>query len=478
MTHPSNAESANSPGSLTTVMRAATHTSGTRVLRVGVVQGGKVLAERILAEREHVTIGPNEGATFLVPGSHVPPSFRLFESEGDHYWLQFTDHMSGRVALSTGAVELSALRESAHSVASSVGASPVHRLRLPHEARGKISIGDVTFLFQLIPAIPPAARARLPASLKGGLGDVDWRTSVIAAFSFLFHFGAVGSIYSDWLDPVVDDEVEAAQLMESVKQLPTPPPLEHPKDPAPTQASSAKAQDTSKPNPTGGGGRVAVAGPAGGGGDRGEARAHQISSQLAALELQVLTGLNSNGPATSAVLSSSGDLPRGMLDAAAASSVGARSTGLPGIDLTAGGGPLVPGRLGRGPIPFDTAPSPTGAGTAVAVRPPSGNVGVPGPIVTGGTLLNPGPPVAAMTPGFRRCYVNGLTREDPTMKGSVRLTLRIGPNGEVLSVSASSSGTLSPTVVGCIRNRAASAQFSPPDGGGAVLVVPVTLIPQ
>ena len=32
--------------------------------------------------------------------------------------------------------------------------------------------------------------------------------TIIAAFSFLFHFGMVGAIYSDWMDPVVDDEAQ------------------------------------------------------------------------------------------------------------------------------------------------------------------------------------------------------------------------------------------------------------------------------
>jgi hypothetical protein len=67
--------------------------------------------------------------------------------------------------------------------------------------------------------------------VKAGFGnEIDWRTTIIAAFSFLFHFGAIGSIYSDWMDPVIDDEVEVAQLLESVKQLPPPPPVEQPKE--------------------------------------------------------------------------------------------------------------------------------------------------------------------------------------------------------------------------------------------------------
>jgi len=457
-------------------MRAASRPGGPRVLRVGLVHQGKVVDERIVGERDDVTIGPNESATLVVPTLSLPPGFRLFERVGEHYRLQLTEGMTGRIALATGPVELAALRTEACAVTLPGGLGSAYRFRLPEEARGKISIAGVTILFQLVAPVLPLGKSQLPANLKGGLGDVDWRTSVIAAFSFLFHFGAVGSIYADWMDPVVDDEVDTAQLLESVRQLPAPPPLEHPKEPQPTAASSAVARETSKPRAATGGGRVAVAGPAGGGRNNGDARAHQISSQLASLELHMLTGLNSNGSATSAVLD--GNLPLGMLEKQAASSAGAATSGAPGLDIGGNGGPLRPGSITRSGIPYTPTSSASGAGSAIAVRPPSGSVAVPGPIITGGNVPNAGGQVSGMTPTFRRCYTTGLTREDPTMKGSVRLTARIGPNGEVLSVSATSSGKLSPAVVGCIRGRVASAQFSAPEGGGAVLVIPVTLIPQ
>jgi hypothetical protein len=81
-----------------------------------------------------------------------------------------------------------------------------------------------------------------------------------------------------------------------------------------------------------------------------------------------------------------------------------------------------------------------------------------------------------MAAGFRRCYNKGL-QEDPNMKGSVRITAKIGPNGEVLSAVPSGSG-LSGTVVGCVAARVSSAQFSPPEGGGATVVIPVTFVSQ
>jgi len=45
-------------------------------------------------------------------------------------------------------------------------------------------------------------------------------------------------------------------------------------------------------------------------------------------------------------------------------------------------------------------------------------------------------------------------------------------------VSASGGGSLSPSLVSCVRARVASAQFSPPMGGGATLVIPITFLPQ
>lgn len=61
------------------------------------------------------------------------------------------------------------------------------------------------------------------------------------------------------------------------------------------------------------------------------------------------------------------------------------------------------------------------------------------------------------------------------MKGSIRVTAKIGPQGEVLSVSPTGAG-LSAKVVACVADRVGRAQFSPPEGGGATIVIPVTFV--
>src|SRR5262245_35883970 len=248
MTDVPNATPTNNAGLLTSVMRAAAPAARAKVLRVGLVHRGKVIDERVVAERDHLTIGPNENSMFVVPAPGVPPNHRLFERSGEHYRLHLLPGMTGRLATAAGTADLT-------THAGTIELSP--------DSRGKIAIGDHTVLFQFVTPAPAAGKPQLPGGMKTGIGEVDWRTSVIAAFSFLVHFGAVGSIYSDWMDPVVDDEVQTAQIIETVKQLPAPPPIEHPSVEAASSAPASSSHEAAKPAPASGGGRVATSGPAG-----------------------------------------------------------------------------------------------------------------------------------------------------------------------------------------------------------------------
>ena len=98
-------------------------------------------------------------------------------------------------------------------------------------------------------------------------------------------------------------------------------------------------------------------------------------------------------------------------------------------------------------------------------------------------MANASAVVAGMAAGFRRWYNKGL-KEDPQMKGSVRVTARIGANGEVQSAESTATpvppapGAITDTVRQCMQARVLSAQFAPPDKGGARIVIPVTLVPQ
>src|SRR6478736_4095773 len=208
------------PGQMTAVMRAVAAT-GPKVLRIGVVQGGRVSEERIIKQRTHVTVGPSEKNMFVIATSNVPATFRLFELVGNDYHMNFLDGMTGRIALPTGISDLSVLNGQARRT--SQGA---YQIRLTEDSRGKVVVGDTTFLFQFVAPPPVQPKPQLPVAVLRGASSIDWNTTIIAALSFLCHFMALGAIYSDWLDPVVDDEVSVAGLIDSLKNLPPPPPIE------------------------------------------------------------------------------------------------------------------------------------------------------------------------------------------------------------------------------------------------------------
>src|SRR5262245_64055747 len=86
------------PGQMTAVMRAVMQQAGPKVLRIGLVQGGRVVEERIIKQRTSVTIGSSEKAMFVITSQAVGAQFKLFELVGSDYYLNFLDGMMGRVA--------------------------------------------------------------------------------------------------------------------------------------------------------------------------------------------------------------------------------------------------------------------------------------------------------------------------------------------------------------------------------------------
>jgi TonB family protein len=81
-----------------------------------------------------------------------------------------------------------------------------------------------------------------------------------------------------------------------------------------------------------------------------------------------------------------------------------------------------------------------------------------------------------MASGFRGCYNRGLAC-DSNMTGLVRVTVKVGASGEVLSAIATSSSGLSTQVIDCTVARVQAAKFSPPPAGEATIVIPVSFAP-
>jgi hypothetical protein len=420
-------------------------------------------------------VGPSEKNMFVITAGELPVNFNLFELSGSDYSLNFTRTMKGRVALPGGVFELGALEEKARAVGEGV-----FQIALSEESRGKVVIGDTTFLFQFVAPPPQQPRPQLPVSVTRGAAVVDWPTTVIAAFSFLVHFCVIGAIYSDWLDPVVDYDVNVSALVETIKNLPAPPPVEVPEEAAPTdeekpkpQAEQPKAEAAPKAAS-----KDAPARESGAKEHLDKAQVAALSNELESLEMATLAALSGVGPATANVLRS-GEVPTSALDAAAASEAGVSSSGTAGLKLGGTGGTVRPGAVGGGLASIGATGKAvgTGSGTAAAVKGPRGSANVGDAAVAGGTVSDASRVVAQMRAGFRACYNRGLS-ENPDIEGKIALSIKVGPTGQVVSVTASKTGNLPVSVIDCVKARANSANFSPPQGGAAVVQVPVSFVKQ
>lgn len=155
-----------------------------KILRIGIIQGGRIVEERLVRKREHITIGQSAKNTFVVPSDALPRHWQLFEVSGNRYIAHFSEGMDARIAVGSEIISLAQLRQSGKIQRR--GQSYV--LPLDERSRGKIVLGDMTILFQFVTPPPPQPRPQLPASVRGSItSSVDWFFTTIAGISFLIH---------------------------------------------------------------------------------------------------------------------------------------------------------------------------------------------------------------------------------------------------------------------------------------------------
>lgn len=454
------------PGQMTAVMRAVAQQSGPKVLRIGLVQGGRVIEERIIKQRTSVTVGTSEKSMFVIPSQSAGAQFKLFELVGSDYYLNFLDGMKGRVALATGISDIEGLRGQARRVGNA------YQVRLTEEARGKVVIGETTFLFQFVAPPPPQPRPQLPLSVKGGLASqIDWDLTIIAAFSFLLHFGLIGAMYSDWMDPPVNEDFNIERLVDLSKNLP-PVQTETPADTGTTPTPSATAA-ASKPET---GTKANAGGPKGG--SASDKQAAALAAQADQMQMQMLAAFGGNSAVQGALNRS--DIPPQDLSGVAQSGAGVSNTG-GDLRLGSGGGGVVrPGSAGSGLAGIGNSTGGngkgSGAGQETAVKGPTGDAQI-GTTTASVPVANAERVVAGLRPKFRACYNKGLA-SDPGMAGGVTIVTKVGPNGEVATADASNVSGLSSDVVSCIQRVVRNAQFDAPGGSGSTINIPVKFVQQ
>ena len=437
-----------------------------RVMRIGIVQGGRIIEERLIRSRENISLGWSSKATFAVPSEALPKQWLLFEITPRGYIARFADAMDARIAVGNEVISLAQLKQ----------AGRIRRqgnawlLLLDERSRGKIAVGDLTILFQFVTPPLPQPRPRLPASVRGSwMTGLDWAFTAIGSASFLAHLVFVLYLRNvDWPRKPDIEEIpdRFVQIMAKAKP-PEPPKNQVTKDDSTEEkkpdksASSGAAKNTAKRE-------LSAAEKA-----RLDAeRRARLSEQVRNTGILKLLGAKADGSGSIADVLGKGDVDRDQEKAfqgVGGLAVATSEASLRGVKSGTGGSGKVAdiGSLrGAGAIAGGT----TGAG--VTEKRVSGVVRSEAPAVDG--ALDPAlvsKEVRARIGAVKACYERALKR-NPNLSGKVKVRWTITAAGTVSGVDISDDSMGDSEVSSCIKQLVARWRFPAPSGGSVEVEFP------
>lgn len=226
-----------------------------KVLRIGIVQDGKIAQERLIRHGEVVTVGESPRNTFVVTGTKLGARHDLFVFVGGSYSLSVPEWVEGKIQWKDGIRGLDELRT--RTEMQKKGES--WHLPLGENIRGKVSLGNTTVLFQFVPAPPEPVRPVTAADFRSHILDEDDPlflgllgvfTVVAAAFMlYVYITPVVERVDLDAIDEaaslVVEKKIEKIELVDpnAVPDQPAEKPAEKPVEkaekPAPKPAEEA-----------------------------------------------------------------------------------------------------------------------------------------------------------------------------------------------------------------------------------------------
>ncbi len=454
---------------------------GPKVLRIGLIQGDKIVEERIIRKRETVTVGSSEKNHFVVAAPGLSSRFELFQLVGNDYILNFTDQMRGRVGLAGGVKVLDELRSSGGARK----ANGYYQVKLTENSRGKVEIGNTTLLFQFVVPPPVQPRPQLPAAVVGGfIAGIDWLFTAFVMFSFMTHFGFI--IYLENADWPVEPGIATVpdRVAELIFNEPEPP---EPQDEVVTDevtdevadevAEEAVAESSPTPGrssePTSGSGQASADSNARLAVEQAQAQVEQML--LGALGADgafqdVLAGGAVTGNAEDVMATAEGvgvatSAEGGSLrERSGGGTVGAATRGLGNLQARQGAqqqqreGEQIVERVIRGRVNSGALEEESGSG----VFDPN--------IVTR--------QIRARIRAIQTCYEREL-RNNPTLAGRVLVRFTIQPTGTVSGATATENSTGSPAVAACVVSTISRFRFNPgPEGGAVTFAYPFVFAPQ
>jgi TonB family protein len=168
-----------------------------KLLRVAIVQDRRVVEERLIRGEGDITLGTGSKNTFVVQGN-LPKQTTVFEGRGQgRFALVFERGQDGRIELESGSDKFTPSELADKGKAQKKGKA--FAIELTDKARGKVSVGDVSILFQFVDPPNAAMRAPLPMAVKGGIvNQIEWPFLYIMAASFILLGGSTTGLDIWW----------------------------------------------------------------------------------------------------------------------------------------------------------------------------------------------------------------------------------------------------------------------------------------
>lgn len=469
---------AGKPGAMTMAMQAVqARPTGPKVLRIGIIQAGKIVEERIIRKRETVSVGTSEKNHFIVAAGNLPSRFDLFQLVGEDYILNFTDQMRGRVGLPGGVQDLDQLRASGGAR----NAGTHFQVKLNDNSRGKIVIGDTTLLFQFVVPPPVQPKPQLPAAARGGfVKGIDWLFTAFVVFMYMTTFGFI--IYLENADWPIEQEI--AVLPDNIARLvfeePPPPPEDRVEEATEEEATEeATEEQASQSQPSNNNANNSANDPA----VNAEARA-RIAAEAAAQAEAMILGALGEGGALADVLA--GGAVTGSAEDVLAQAAGVGVAQGSGADLRArsgGGGSGQAGGLGSlRAAGGDSATAGAQEGVRIIERVIRGRIN----LEAGGDIGGSGDfdsaivvrTIRARLRAIQACYETQL-RRNPTLQGKVTVQFTIQPAGTVSGARATENTSGSTELATCVTSTVSRFRFNPgPEGGEVSFSYPFVFAPQ
>jgi outer membrane biosynthesis protein TonB len=468
------------PGAMTMAMQAVgpARPAGPKVLRIGVIQGDKMVEERIIRSRETVTVGTSEKNHFVIATPGLPPSFELFQLVGGDYILNFTDQMRGRVGLAGGVQALDQLR----STGAARNAGAYWQVKLADTSRGRVAVGDTTLLFQFIDPPPVQPRPQLPAAVVGGfVAGIDWLFTAFVMFSFMSHFGFIIFLENaDWPIPPNLSTIPP-ELADIIFAEPEEPP-EEPTEPTTDEPSEEVTEEVAEEEESHEPSEEAESTPSERQ-ERADTDARMAAEDAVAQVDQLLLGALGESGALHDVLAGGAVTGSAADVLAQAEGVGVASTGSGTLRDRSGGGRVGTGGDLGGLRRAEGGTTASTEGGDMHEAAPRGHFR---PIAdadseSGSGDFDPQTVVRAINTrrsAIQACYEREL-RATPTLAGRVTIQMTIQEAGNVTGAHATANTTGNDDVATCVSRVISGLRFAPgPTDGSVTYTFPFVFEPQ